>query len=127
MIQQKMQHSLQYFILLSNCAGLQEYDVAIVDKLKKWFLTALQEYCSAQLQLHSSAVSGAHGDNDDGVNSTTLDFFTFMDTIEPQKNAAARLLQSRGEIQGLQYLDDSDKTLQSLGPPAKRCPRASHT
>ena len=37
-----------------------------------------------------------------------------MDTIEPQQNAAAGLLQSRGEIQGLQYLDDSDKTLQSL-------------
>jgi len=89
-------------------------DVAIVDKLKKWFLTALKEHCIAQ-QLHSGAVGGAHGVrvNDDGLNSTTLDFFTFMDTIEPQENGAAGL-QSRGEIQGLQYLDDSDKTLQSL-------------
>ena len=87
-------------------------DVAIVEKLKKWFLTALQEYCNAQL--HSGSVSGAHADNDGDLNSTTLDFFTFMDTIEPQQNAAAGLLQSRGEIQGLQYLDDSDKTLQSL-------------
>lgn len=85
-------------------------DLATVEKLKKWFFTTLQEYCSAQL--HSGAVSGLQHDNDD-LNSKTLDFFTFMDSIEPQQQNAGSL-QSRGEIQGLQYLDDSDKTLQSL-------------
>lgn len=54
---------------------------AVVKKLKNWFLNALQEYCSAQQ--HFGSVHGAQVENDGDLNSRTLDFFTFMDAIDP--------------------------------------------
>src|SRR5688572_17025335 len=48
---------------------------------------------------------------DEVVDSKTLDFFTFM--VDPNGESRATL-HSQAELQGLQYLEDSDRALSML-------------
>lgn len=82
-------------------------NASVVDRLKKLFLATLQEYISSKLQ------KNAGSQDTEEMDSKTLDFFTFMDNVAAEESPSLSL-QSRGEIQGLQYLEDRDKTLHSL-------------
>ena len=107
-----MQLSPQYCILLLNCAGLLEKKSQLS---KNWRIGSWLLYKNIAVLSSISVQSVEH---------TQITMVTWTPRLSisshsltpsnPQENAAAAFLQSRGEIQGLQYLDDSDKTLQSL-------------
>jgi hypothetical protein len=80
----------------------------IVERMKSLFMCALQDVSATQqLQQNSDRSSKSN----DLLDSNTLDFFTFMNTDD---NSASTNTQSQVELQGLQYLEDSDKLLSSL-------------
>jgi hypothetical protein len=75
--------------------------------MKRLFLGTLKDTSAAQLQPSFDNTATAS----DMLESDTLDFFTFMNT---EDSVAATNAQSHVELQGLQYLEDADKTLSSL-------------
>lgn len=79
----------------------------VVDQMKSLFLGTLKDTSAAQLQQSLNKSSKAS----DVLDSNTLDFFTFMHT---EDSVAATNTQSHVELQGLQYLEDTDQTLSSL-------------
>ena len=78
-----------------------------VDQMKKLFLNTLR-LSAGRLVTGNTASASSYVD--EGLDSRTLDFFSFMDNVEVQPTT----LQSQAELQGLQYLEDSDRTLSSL-------------
>jgi hypothetical protein len=80
-----------------------------VDSVKQLFIDSLKEYCSLRMQKQSEQQTNVV----DGLDSNTLDFFTFMDDSETE-HVSSTAMQSHAELEGLQYLKDNDKTLNSL-------------
>lgn len=79
----------------------------VVDQMKSLFLGTLKDTSAAQLQQSLDKSSKASY----VLDSNTLDFFTFMHT---EDSVTATNTQSHVELQGLQYLEDTDQTLSSL-------------
>ena len=79
----------------------------VVDQMKSLFLGTLKDTLAAQLQQSLDKSSKASY----VLDSNTLDFFTFMHT---EDSVTATNTQSHVELQGLQYLEDTDQTLSSL-------------
>ena len=85
-----------------------------VETMKNLFLNTLKISSTSEHRQNWSDSTNVN----EALDSNTLDFFTFMQDgqCEPR-----RTLQSQAELEGLQYLEDTDKTLRSL----QRYPRVS--
>ena len=77
---------------------------ANVEHMKNLFLNTLRFSTERKHQKNTTMLSRT----DEVVDSKTLDFFTFM--VDPNGDSRATLY-SQAELQGLQYLEDSDRAL----------------
>jgi hypothetical protein len=80
---------------------------ANVEHMKNLFLNTLRFSSEKEHQQNTTMPSRT----DEVVDSTTLDFFTFMADADGEPRTT---LHSQAELQGLQYLEDSDRALSVL-------------
>lgn len=80
---------------------------ANVEQMRNLFLNTLRFLAEREHQKDATK----SGRFDEVVDSRTLDFFTFMTDSDGEPRTT---LKSQAELQGLQYLEDSDRTLASL-------------
>jgi len=93
-----------WYINISHCRWIQP---ANLEQMRNLFLKSLR-FLSARENQQDAIKSGRF---DEVVASKTLDFFTVRaDSAWGPRTT----LQSQAELQGLQYLEDSDRTLSSL-------------
>ena len=78
-----------------------------VEQMKNLFLNTLRFSCERDHQRNAIMPSRT----DEVVDSKTLDFFTFMADADGEPRMT---LHSQAKLQGLQYLEDSDRALNVL-------------
>ena len=82
---------------------------AILEQMRNLFLNTLR-MLSARENQQDATMSGRF--DEVLVDSKTLDFFTFMSDSDGEPRTTLQSL--KAELQGLQYLEDSDRILSSL-------------
>lgn len=80
---------------------------ANIEQMRNLFINTLRFSANKEHQQDATKP----GLSDEVVDSKTLDYFTFMADADEEPRMT---LHSQAELQGLQYLEDSDRTLGSL-------------
>ena len=84
---------------------------AHVERMKTLFLNSVK--FSAE-KAHEQETAMTPATKNDALDSKSLSFFTFMDEGEGVLGGPRMTIHSQAELQALQYLDDPDRTLDSL-------------